>query len=146
MKFLKIKSNYIPQIIAAFSVDLIAMAHGIACGWLSPYLSLLTSEKSPLATGPLNIDQLSWIGALLPFGGMAGSFIIPFLANRIGRRKALLIVALPQISGWFFTYFGKAYYYLYIARFLMGFSGGGMFALIPLYNSEILEAKYLNFY
>lgn len=117
------------------------MSHGIACGWLSPYLTTLRSDETPLISGPLTIEQLSWIGALLPCGGMFGCFIFFFIANKFGRKIALLSIAIPQIAGWILKYFCTMYYHLYIARLLIGLAGGGMLILCPLFFSEMLEPR-----
>lgn len=46
----------------------------------------------------------------------------------------------PQIS-WFLIIFATNPYYLYLARLLVGFGGGGTFVLLPLFVAEISEDR-----
>lgn len=51
------------------------------------------------------------------------------------------IVALPQVVGWLLIYYATNPYYLIASRILAGFSGGGAYAIIPSYISEIADAE-----
>lgn len=42
--------------------NIVFMTHGVMIGWLSPALTKLMSDDTPLKTGPLTKDQLAWIG------------------------------------------------------------------------------------
>lgn len=63
------------------------------------------------------------------------------MATKIGQKISLCIVALPQIFGWLMIYYATNPYYLIASRILSGFSGGGAFAIIPSYISEISDAE-----
>lgn len=41
--------------------NVICLCHGLAIGWLSPNLPKLEAENSPLESGPLNLQQKSWV-------------------------------------------------------------------------------------
>lgn len=53
----------------------------------------------------------------------------------------MCIVAVPQVIGWLIIYYATNPYCLIASRFLSGLSGGGAFAIIPSYISEIADAK-----
>lgn len=42
---------------------------------------------------------------------------------------------------WFLVYFGDTYYYIFIARFAAGLTGGGIQTTIVLFVSEIANDK-----
>lgn len=129
-------------------------------GWLSPYLPLLQSDSSPLTTGPISLEETSWIGAILCLGGVVGNSSFGFLCNWIGRKRAITLLAFPnmvRILSYMFFYlsllyifqgfwlcimFGRYVYHLYFARFLAGCTGGGLFVCIPLFVAEIAEDRY----
>lgn len=55
-----------------FSANLIAMTQGTAFGWVSPAIPKLASYDSPLLTGPLTYDEISWVGAMSSAGAFIG--------------------------------------------------------------------------
>lgn len=73
------------------------MAHGILTGWLSPAMLILMGPDSPMNGGPITVDQLSWIGTLSNVGALIGNFGYTTITNYFGRKKALCLLALPNI-------------------------------------------------
>jgi MFS family permease len=49
----------------------------------------------------------------------------PQLADKFGRKLALISLGIPQVCGWLLVYFAQNSYYLIFARLLHGFGGGG---------------------
>jgi MFS family permease len=47
------------------------------------------------------------------------------IAEKYGRKKALITMAVPQMAGWILIYFATNPMYLIASRFLNGFAGGG---------------------
>lgn len=41
------------------------MSHGAVIGWFSPTLPILMSDDTPLVTGPLKSDEISWLGSVI---------------------------------------------------------------------------------
>lgn len=80
-----------------FTANIISVSHGCALGWLSPYLPLLQSDSSPLTTGPISLEETSWIGAILCVGGVVGNSLFGFLCNWIGRKRAITLLAFPNM-------------------------------------------------
>ena len=73
-----------------------SFAHGCVTGWLSPATLILQSKESPMTTGPIKIAELSWIGGVLPIGGIIGNLIYSVISKHYGSRIALLMLPLPN--------------------------------------------------
>lgn len=78
-------------------VSLTGFLYGIMCGWSSPAIFLLTSDKSPLSTGKITVDQASWITSLNAAGMMITSIFVGSLANKYGRKWPLILLTIPSI-------------------------------------------------
>ncbi|XP_037817851.1 facilitated trehalose transporter Tret1-like [Lucilia sericata] len=131
--------KYRNQLLATIAVQILTFAHGIAIGWTSPTLLKLQSHDSP-TNFVVSVEQASWIGSLFGLGSLVGN-LFGFLLNRIGRKWCLYLMALPYIIAWILIFFSKTYFYLYLARFLIGVTGGGIFLVIPIFISEIADAS-----
>lgn len=78
-------------------MNLISISYGTFAGWPSAAFLVLSSKDTPLDSGPLSEEQLSWIGSLLGIGGLVGSILFAWLSNLVGRKLALSLVAFPAI-------------------------------------------------
>lgn len=87
------------------TANLIMLGHGCALGWVSPTLPLLQSVDTPLESGPLTIEETSWVGAILSIGGILGNLFYGCLMERIGTKKTIATLALPQIVRTELVYF-----------------------------------------
>lgn len=72
-------------------------SHGNAIGWLAPTLPTLQSADSPLTTGPITLEEASWIGSIICVGGVTGSLTFGLLVNRIGCKLSLYLLAVPHV-------------------------------------------------
>lgn len=95
-KFCNVK-KYLNYDVNIFVVNIINFAHGATLGWLSPFLPLLQSEDSPLETGPVTVEQGSWIGSILCLGGLAGAIIYGSLTNRLGVKRCISCIIIPNM-------------------------------------------------
>lgn len=124
-----------------FTADIMALAYGSFCGWPSAAFLILQSEESPMTDGPISNEEASWIGAIICAGGLTGNFFFGWLSNKIGRKSTLLLTAVPMIIAFTMIPFSKTVIHLCMSRFLGGFAGGGAFAVIPIYITEIAEDR-----
>ncbi|KXJ82000.1 hypothetical protein RP20_CCG016266 [Aedes albopictus] len=85
---LGLSNGVLNQVFSVCTINIINLAHGTTLGWLSPFLPLLQSEDSPLETGPVTIEQGSWIGSILCLGGLAGAIIYGSLTSRLGVKRS----------------------------------------------------------
>lgn len=110
-------------------------------GWVSPVLPLLQSKNSPLTTGPLTIDQSSWVGSCFCFTGIIGLFFFIYVANRFGCKFAMNWLGLSHLGFWILILIGTRYSHLIIARLIGGIASGGVFGCLPIFIADIAEPK-----
>lgn len=116
-----------------------AFTCGITLGWTSPVIpKLQNATLTPLNEAITESDAGS-IGSLLPLGAVLGPFIAGALADRIGRKRTLLLGNVPVIVGLLLNVFAKSVIYLLVSRFLCGISVGLTFTVLPMYIGEIAE-------
>lgn len=124
------------------SANFIGISWGTAIGWSSPALAKMIEglSDSPLDYIPSN-EQLSWIGSILPVGGLVGPMIFAPLPGLIGRKATLLLTALFFVSSFLMLIFTNDIVSIYIARFLQGFGSGVVMVVLPMYTGEIASAE-----
>ncbi|XP_039437013.1 facilitated trehalose transporter Tret1-like isoform X1 [Culex pipiens pallens] len=133
------------QVLATCTINIVNYAHGAALGWVSPFLPLLQSEDSPLESGPVTVEQGSWIGSILCLGGLFGAIAYGYLTEKIGVKKSIASLCISNMSFWTIVYFGTSVYHLYLARFLAGVTGGGVIVTFPLFIADISDSKLVNY-
>lgn len=99
------------------------------------------SDETPLKTGPLTNDQLSWIGSINSIGAILSSLTFGIITLYLGAKRTILFLAVPSIAFYMLVFFGDTYYHLLIARFCVGWSGGGIQTTLILYIAEIANNK-----
>ncbi|XP_058816625.1 uncharacterized protein LOC131679891 [Topomyia yanbarensis] len=129
------------QFLGAIAVNIITLGHGAVIGWVSPFLPYLQSNETHLTSGPVNIEQASWIGSTLCIGGLIGATTFGLLADRLGKKLGLQLVAIPQLGFWLCILLGTNVYHLYLGRILAGCGGGGILRAIPLYIADIADCR-----
>lgn len=138
---------------------------GIMTGWASAALPILRSNATTLETGPITLEQASWIPALKSLTFVLNIPVFGFIANKLGRKWPLNFLAIPllvrpsahlhqkgtehwticyqwwfQVS-WALIFYAKNIYYIYAARFLHGFVTAGVYSLSQFYFVEIANDK-----
>lgn len=86
-------------------------------------LAKLASENTPLSE-PLSNEQISWIASFNSIGALFGSISIGWIIHKLGCKRAMFALAFPFIIFWILVYFGKNFYFILVARFINGFTGG----------------------
>lgn len=98
------------------------MALGISLSWSSPVISKLNGEvdTNDIPIGHLiDKDEESLIGSLLTLGAACGPYAAGYLADRIGRKWALISVAgLPYLISFVVLAFAEDLLLYYFARFM----------------------------
>ncbi|KAH8378225.1 hypothetical protein KR093_010297, partial [Drosophila rubida] len=123
-----------------FLVNISTFSHGVGIGWMSPVMRDLQSPESPLSFKVI-VEEISWIGSLLGIGSLIGNLLAGFLQDRIGRKPVLYFLAIPYLCFWLLAYFAQSVEYLYAGRLLAGITGGGGYIVLPIFISEISDAK-----
>ncbi|XP_018333569.1 facilitated trehalose transporter Tret1-like [Agrilus planipennis] len=106
-------------------------------GWTSPTIPKLISNTSYI---PMTFEEASWFTVLHPLGSLVSPIFL-MMANRIGRKLALLFIPIPQFLSWLIIAFSTTSVHLYISRIVAGVSDASLFTFLPIYLSEITEPK-----
>ena len=121
-----------------FAASLTALGYGSSAAWTSPALPYLTSEISHL---PITKEQSDWIASLLTIGFVLGYLLNPLIIDRLGRKRTLLLLTIPQIISWILIIIAKNHVTLYFARILGGIGYGAAICALTVYLSEIGNRK-----
>uniref|UniRef100_A0A8D8Z2U3 Facilitated trehalose transporter Tret1 n=1 Tax=Cacopsylla melanoneura TaxID=428564 RepID=A0A8D8Z2U3_9HEMI len=127
------------QYITACVVNIITFAFGNVNGWPSPAQSKLQSPNPPIGDRPLTDEEISWLGSIVFMGGVIGALIWSQVADRLGRKAAGYMTALPFVLSWAMMIFATNYWSLFIARFLIGIGTTGVLINVPLIVSEMAD-------
>lgn len=115
-------------------------SHGMVSGWPTTAMPILTSDETPLESGPLPVEEISWIGSINSIGGIIGTLAFGYIVSLMGSKHAISLLTIPEIAFWLLIYFGNHYYYILVGRTFDGFTGAGTVPL-TLFISEIANDK-----
>lgn len=73
-----------------------AFIFGIVIGFTGPNLELFKSDKTPLQSGKITIEEESWISSLAAFGAIGFTLIYGYISEKFGRKNAILLIGIPQ--------------------------------------------------
>lgn len=59
-------------------------------------------------------------------GAIFGTITLGYVISLMGLKRAILLLTIPEAAFWVFVYFGNHYYYIFAARVVMGYAGGGI--------------------
>ncbi|CAG9862160.1 unnamed protein product [Phyllotreta striolata] len=136
-----VKLNY--AYIVAITGNLLALTGDTTLTWSSPILPKLRNltDDNPLGYAITSSEE-SWIGSLQYIGAMCGIVLFSFLADVIGRKPVLLVLALPHFVSFVSFAFARNIYLYYFGRFLGGVSLSSVYIVLPMYVAEISEDSY----
>lgn len=117
------------------------VGHGSIISWFTPSLPILMSEKTPLISGPLTNEEMSWLGSINNLGALGGIFTFGYITTFFGCKRAMLFLALPSIAFWILIYIGNTYYHILFARCFAGWSGKSKKISIFLKKMYFFEFK-----
>lgn len=99
------------------SVCLGAAAAGTGLAWTSPVMDQL---KLPSSKIPITKDEGTWIASMLAIGAIIGAVPSGILADKLGRKKTAITIAIPYIISYLLIVFAQNVFWLYAARLLIG--------------------------
>ncbi|CAH1968369.1 unnamed protein product [Acanthoscelides obtectus] len=126
----------IVQYVTSVSATLCILSSEMHFGWTSPSLPQLTSGQYSFT---INQDEASWLAVILLAGTVVGAFFAGTSANLLGRKKIVLLTAVPLLIGWYMIALATNVKVLYAARFIAGMSSGLCFSTVPMYLGEVSE-------
>lgn len=86
---------------------------------------------------PLNSTQTGFMVSILELGAWAGSWIIGYFADKIGRKYSIVLSTVVFLLGSSIQGGAQNVDYLLAGRFITGMAVGALSLLVPLYQSEI---------
>lgn len=96
--FQKLQYFYIWKRISHMHIgNLMILGYGTSFIWPAISFGTLQSELTPLDDGPLSTEEISWIVSIFCFGGFLGTICFGAVANALGRKTFLCLLAVPQI-------------------------------------------------
>eukprot|EP00246_Nothoceros_aenigmaticus_P010470 TRINITY_DN27000_c0_g1_i1.p1 TRINITY_DN27000_c0_g1~~TRINITY_DN27000_c0_g1_i1.p1 ORF type:complete len:490 (+),score=67.53 TRINITY_DN27000_c0_g1_i1:308-1777(+) len=118
-------------ILSTLVVALGPVSFGFSIGFSSPTQAGITSDLD------LTISQFSLYGSVVNVGAMFGAITSGKIADRVGRKWALVVAAVPHLVGWAMTIFSTNIFVLDISRLLVGYGVGVISFAVPIYIAEI---------
>ncbi|XP_077283533.1 facilitated trehalose transporter Tret1-like [Arctopsyche grandis] len=122
------------QYLAAGIVTIAAFSSGTFLAWTSSALPLLLTENAHIKVSP---HEGSWIASLLNFGAFIGAIPTGLIAERFGRKKTLLSLAIPMTVAWLLIALSTSVYCFYVGRFVGGVAVGAISVAVPPYVVEM---------
>lgn len=134
--------NFVKLTAYLFVANIIGISWGCSIGWSSPAIVKMTKDlpDSPLDYIPSS-EQLSWIGSILPIGGLVGPILFAPLPGIVGRKLSLMLSSLFFVTSFFLLILTNDIISIYIARFLQGCGSGIIMVILPIYVAEISSAE-----
>ncbi|GBP76669.1 Facilitated trehalose transporter Tret1-2 homolog [Eumeta japonica] len=129
--------QYVTAIAASFG----SLAMGLLNVWPS-YTQILykNATLTPLDE-PMGPVQLSLLGSLPSLGAMLGTAVVGLLMQRLGRKRAGIIISLPFVLSWSIISATRSSLIVLIARFISGAGGGAFLVYGPVFISEVAESS-----
>ncbi|XP_056633408.1 facilitated trehalose transporter Tret1-like isoform X1 [Diorhabda sublineata] len=107
--------------LAAICAHSVSISIGICQGYSAILLPQLNETEKYRS---LTEDEKSWIASLGTITNPVGSMLSGFLAEFMGRRRAIQITALPLVLGWMCFGLAQNIYWLYAGRLITGIAAG----------------------
>lgn len=138
-------SSFLAQLFPTLIVNIAAISVGLGYGLNSVIVAQLKSHSESLTssfTHVMDDGATGWIGGMFGLGAIFGGFGSAIIGSRIGRRRCLLFLTLPDIVGWIILAASFNLYTIYVGRFLCGFASAGYIPSILIYVAEISQPQH----
>ncbi|KAL1497476.1 hypothetical protein ABEB36_008435 [Hypothenemus hampei] len=116
--------------------NLLAFSGGLPFSWSSPVLPKLHGPESTI-NGTVTSTDESIIASSLSVGAFIGPFIFGYLADKIGRKKTLILISIPMSIGMLIIAFTDQIKLVYLGRLINGIGTGGTFTVLTMYIGEV---------
>jgi len=141
-------SSTFKQLIPTLIINLAALSSGLSVGFSAIALPQLkhnatwygqTDLHQPFQLG---MEEGSWIASIFGLGAIFGGFAAAYLGSKYGQRKALIMLAVPDMVAWVLIASAQNMPMMLIGRFLSGFSAAGYSPSIQIYVAEIAQPQH----
>nr|XP_023028009.1 facilitated trehalose transporter Tret1-like [Leptinotarsa decemlineata] len=129
-----------PQILAVLIACMSSLTSGLFAAWPSPFIVKITQD---MENYDISEDQASYFTIWINVGivVLSAFFTIFRIPDMIGRKRTLMLTAIPHGSSWLMKAFSTNLYILNLARFTAGLGDAILFASLPAYIGEITTPR-----
>lgn len=113
------------------------IANGLVLGWPVQFLPKLQSKDTPLASGPIDREEISWIVGISCAGSLLSLICNGFIISIIGSKRILLCCTIPIIIFWLLIRFATDFYWILSARVISGCTSSIIYLGLILYSGII---------
>ncbi|CAH1397351.1 unnamed protein product [Nezara viridula] len=106
--------------------------------WMEPLMNYFISPESEI---PMTTSDSSWLVAFVEIGELLGTVPAGMLADRIGRKKVLLLSGPVSLLAWLLVLTTRNIVVLYVVRCISGIGVAIAYACAPMYIAEISEPR-----
>ncbi|XP_052759500.1 facilitated trehalose transporter Tret1-like isoform X1 [Galleria mellonella] len=132
------KNNRKVQYLAGLCASLTFTFTGATLGWASPAIPKFKSGEANLE---ITDAQTSWVVSLLSVGALFGCYMGQVLNESVGRRRTILISAVPGLLGAIIILLTKWPELMYVGRFMYGLTTGSLAVVVMIYVTEIADKE-----
>ena len=108
-----------------------ALNFGFTIGYSSPAIPSMVKH------GVLLEENAGLFGSLMTVGALIGGPVAGWFVEKMGRKRTILLSALPFFLGYGSLVSAQSVSYLYVGRFLTGIGSGMITVCVPMYVAEI---------
>ncbi|XP_072380063.1 facilitated trehalose transporter Tret1-like [Diabrotica undecimpunctata] len=123
-----------PQIYAVLISTMAGIANGQFYAWASPFMVQIINDK---VNYNITEEQASYFNTINPIFTVLMCPFCSKLTDNLGRKKTILLIAVPQISSWVCAALATDVYLFYVSRAFAGIADAIFFAALPPYVGEI---------
>lgn len=118
---------------------------GTCLSWTSPVFDQLMPHHSGNSSSNITQEFIvspkegAIIGGILAIGAFISAIPAGYFADKLGRKKVILVLSLSFLLNWILTIFAQNSLTLIMARIFAGIGTGGICVIGPIYIGEIAE-------
>lgn len=79
----------IDEITLFSTANLIILSQGCNFGWIPPILPLWMSDDTPLSSGPMSTEEISWVVSIGSLGTLSAAFVFHSIVDRLGCKRTM---------------------------------------------------------
>lgn len=114
------------------------MNDGLLWAWSSPFIVQITKDN---LTYNISESEASYFAIIPTVSMMVACILFATLCDIIGRKKTLLLMAIPGVTAWVLKAIATDVTTFYISQLLVGIDTGCYFSVIPIFVGEIANPK-----
>uniref|UniRef100_A0A6P7GMZ6 Facilitated trehalose transporter Tret1-2 homolog n=1 Tax=Diabrotica virgifera virgifera TaxID=50390 RepID=A0A6P7GMZ6_DIAVI len=127
-----------PQILAISAASLGALNDGALYAWTSPFLVKLVNDKEHYDISEMEANNIT---VVMPLTMVLTGYLFSQLVDRIGRKKTMFLIAVPQILSLLTCAFARSIYVFYISRVFAGLGSAILMSALPAYIGEVTSPR-----